>query len=189
MAETGPIPALCFETRAKRLALMRSPTLSTLALSPADEREALAQISTHPDHTSYHVLFALRRYSPSAYQGITAEAKARILTDALRHLPYLNDWGSLDPSSSHDGEAAAALLELGSAASDYLRPILDNSQPAPLFGSEPATVSKVFKYRRCDFAYRYLSLLLGLDPTFDPEPDVRDKEIERLKAGLPGKAR
>jgi hypothetical protein len=188
MPDSGIIAALVSDSREGH-ALLRSPTLEKLVLSAADEREALGQILARSDYTSYHLLFALRRHSPDVYQGLPAKTKARILVDALEHLPYLNDWGILDPSSSHDGEAATALLELRAAAIEPLRPVLDNAQPAPLFGSEPATVSQHFQYRRCDFAYRYLSLLLGLDPSFDPEPRKRDEEIARLKVRLEGIAR
>jgi hypothetical protein len=82
-----------------------------------------------------------------------------------------------DPGGSHDGEAAKALLELGDVAVSCLRPLLADSSAAPLFGSEEATLSSLYKYRRCDFAYRYLVKLRGGEPTFDRDPAERDRVI------------
>jgi hypothetical protein len=42
--------------------------------------------------------------------------------------------------------------------------------PAPLHESEEATMAKMFGYRRCDFAYRFLTLLTGQDLPFAPAP-------------------
>jgi HEAT repeat protein len=112
------------------------------------------------------------------------------LCDALARQVYLNDWGYLDPGGSHDGEAAVALVELGESALEPLLSVLKDERPAPLFGSEPATLSKTYKYRRKDFAYRYISLIRGTEPSFDPDPAVRDAAIMALESALnrlPGK--
>ena len=144
----------------------------------------ISYIVAHDDHTAYHLLFALRRHAPNAYRRLPNTTKARVLCDALAHQTYLNDWGYLDPGGSHDGEAAQALLELGNDALQPLISLLDDSRPARLFGSEEATISKMYDYRRKDFAYRYVSLLLGWQPAFEADPRSRDIEIERLKSTL-----
>jgi hypothetical protein len=104
----------------------------------------------------------------------------------LAHQTYLNDWGYLDPGGSHDGEAAQALLEMGTDALPQLLPLLDDSQPARLYGSEEATITKLYQYRRKDFAYHYIALILGLSSPFNADPAQRDQEIERLKAQMAG---
>jgi hypothetical protein len=65
----------------------------------------------------------------------------------------------------------------GSSATNCLRPLLADRSTAPLFGSEDATLSAMYKYRRCDFAYRYLVKLRGGEPAFDRDPAVRDRAI------------
>jgi hypothetical protein len=153
-------------------------------LLETDVPEALAYIRKHPDGTSYHLLFALRKYYPSSYESVPNQEKSAILCGALKHTVGLNDWGILSPSGSFDRESAQALLETGKTALECLAPILDDDSPAPLFGSKVATTSKVYRYRRKDFAYRYASLLIGKSPVFDRDPKERDKDIDRLKAEL-----
>jgi len=76
------------------------------------------------------------------------------------------------------------LLALGADAIAPLRKLLDDRREARLFGSETATLSRLYGYRRNDFAYRYLALIRGDTPLFDPSPTARDREIERLKTSL-----
>ncbi len=168
------------------LPLLKSEVLSR-GLSDEELPEALSYVNAHADRSSYHLLFAIRRASPSAYQNLGSSAKAAILCDALSHVQFLNDWGYLDPSESHDGEASVALLELGRDALGSLAPVLSNGSPAPLYGSETATLSSTYKFRRQDFAYRYVMLILRRLPTFDADPSVRDGQIARLRTELSGK--
>jgi hypothetical protein len=168
------------------ITLMESRALPTGELDAEQERTAGDYVRSHSDYTAYHLLFALRRKAIGAYSRLSPEVRARVLCSALGHLRYLNDWGTLDPHESHDGEAASALLETGKAAVECLVDLLDDRRPAPLFGSEEATMSSIYQYRRCDFAFRYVSLLRGRTPTFDPQPERRDVEVERLKGNLQG---
>ena len=98
----------------------------------------------------------------------------------LAHGRYSNDWGHLQ----YDSDIARALLQTGPAALPYLRPLLDDRSPFLAMGSMEATQSRADQYRRCDFAYRYICLILGSEPEFDRDPENRDKAIERLKAKL-----
>ena len=169
---------------ARGLPAMKSETLAAAELTDADRDAAVAYAQAHPDHSAYLVLIALRRHDVEGYRTVPDATKAAILAGALGHLILLNDWGSLDPAGSHDGEAAMALLEVGPPAISALLPLLRDDRSAPLFGSEPATLSTSYHYRRKDFAYRYICLLSGREPTFDADPSVRDAAIERLQADL-----
>ncbi len=73
----------------------------------------------------------------------------------------------------------------------YLTPLLDDRARMVTSGSKEATLGNIYGYRRCDFAYRYVCLLRGLEPSFAPTPAERDKEIDRLKAvlGMNGRGR
>jgi hypothetical protein len=154
-----------------------------------DVPEALAYITKHADYTSYHLLTALRKFYPAFYRSVPNEEKSAILCSALRTSTALNDWGQFTPSTSVDGQSAKALLETGKVALKYLAPILDDGSPAILFGSEEATMSVIYAYRRKDFAYRYASLILGNVPVFRADPKDRDKDIDGLKAELRKHAR
>jgi hypothetical protein len=165
----------------RHITAMESTALQNLTLQPADAHALAAYVQSHPDDTAYHALVALRRAGGPEFDQISARTKAAIFCSALATQVYLNDWGYLDPNEPYDGEEARFLLEQGDAARSCLVRLLDDSRPAPLFGSEEATMSHTFQYRRCDFAYRYLSQILGLKPTFDPDPKRRDADITQLK--------
>ena len=164
----------------KKLTLMESKTLTNAKLGPEDVRAAQDYIKEHKDYTSYHLLFAL---PPDDYKKIPNATKADILVSALGHLIFLNDWGHL-PAAHYDGKPAKALLETKKEAIAPLKGLLDDRSEAPFCGSKDATTSSSYGYRRCDFAYRYLSLILGRTPAFPTSPEERDKLIARLKEEL-----
>ncbi len=166
------------------ITLAESQTLRQAQLDAATRTAALAYVAAHPDQRAYHLLFALRRLAPATYQQVPAGTRAAVLCAALTQQAYLNDWGYLDVSGSYDGEAALALLELGQAAQDPLIPLLADRREALLFGSEEATLSTMYQYRRNDFAYRYLTLIRGGEPTFADTPAHRDAAIHTLQQQL-----
>jgi len=168
----------------KKKAVCESSLLINNPLAPNDIPEALKYLASHSDYSSYHLLLAIRQYYPESYKAIANRDKAAILCSALRNSTYLNDWGYLDNIESFDGESAKALLDSGEVALSFLVPLLEDNDSAPLFGSEEATLSREYKYRRKDFAYRYISLLLGQSPTFSPDLKERNKSIESLKSKL-----
>jgi hypothetical protein len=168
---------------------MESGLFIASPLPESDVPEALAYIRKHRDFSSYHLLLALRQYYPASYKDVPNPTKSAILCGALKNMTAFNDWGNLAPSGSYDQESAQALLETGKTALRCLTPILDDGTPAPLFGSKSATTSKIYGYRRKDFAYRYASLILGKTPVFRADPKERDKDIEVLKAKLNKDAR
>ena len=88
------------------------------------------------------------------------------------------------PAGFSDDVAAEALLETGNDALPELRRLLDNGDPARLFGSMESTASIGYKYRRKDYAYHYACSILGLPYKFDQDPRGTDKDIEVLKAKL-----
>jgi hypothetical protein len=146
---------------------------------------AAGRILSHPDASSLQLLLALRREAPDTYGELPAALRAEVLVAALRDLPFLNDFGWMEPGGhGHDTTAAQALLELGDAARAPLIPLLDDDRPAPLSGSETATMSSVYAYRRADFAARYLNKLLRRDAPFAAEPAERDPAIAALREEL-----
>jgi hypothetical protein len=151
-------------------------------LDAADVSRALECVLHDDEARAYHLLFAVRRSAPDRAAMIPAERSVSIIISALTRLIYLNDFGYLAAGGSYDGEAAAALLETGEAAIPALCGLLDDDRPAPLFGSEEATLSTLYGYRRKDFAAYLLSNLLGEHTSFEADPADRDARIEALRA-------
>lgn len=182
MQELPPALAALHDDSLQGRTLLESRSLSS---GLGDEAAAMARvrIEAQPGYEWYHALFALRRGHGALHAALPPAIRAKVLCDALTHLVFYNDWGYLDPSGSHDGEAATALLELGDAAVACLRPLLADRTPAPLYGSEDATMSSMYKYRRCDFAYRYLIKLRGGEPRFAADPAERDRLIDAERVG------
>ena len=56
---------------------------------------------------------ALRKDYPQVYGSVSDTVKAKVLSDAMRKVTFLNDFGCLDPSESYDGDAAKALIDVG----------------------------------------------------------------------------
>lgn len=152
-----------------------------------DARAAAARIRERPGAEALHLLLALRREAPETYRELPGEQRAQVLVAALRELPHLNDFGWMEPDGhGHDRTAAQALLELGDTARAPLVELLDDDRPAPLAGSEAATMSSTYGYRRSDYAHRYLSKLLRRDAPFAAEPAQRDAAIAALRNELRG---
>lgn len=153
--------------------------------SPTAVADAERYVRSRPDRSSYLVLLALRKQSPQVYRALPGTLKARVLCSALASQMSYNDWGVLDPVECRDGLAARALLEVGLPALPELLPLLDSRRGAPLSGSLEASMSRGYRYRACDYAYRYVCLISGVPPMeFDINPDVRDVHIARLKTLL-----
>jgi hypothetical protein len=162
------------------LLLGQSEAFEDADFDPASAGLAAREVAARGDASAFHLLMALRESAPMVYEALPAPVRAAVLADALRTQPELNDWGYLEPGGGYDGPAAAALLETGDAAVAPLRALLDDDAPAEMTGSEIAEMAYRLRYRRKDFAYRYLSLLLGREPAFDADPAARDQAIAAL---------
>lgn len=153
-------------------------------LDAAAVRHAVQALDHIPAEAAYLLLLALRRDQPMAYAQVPAERRIPILAAALARVGSLNDFGTLGPDDAWDNIAGQALVEAARSAPRLLLPLLEDRRLAPLYGSETAALSDLYRYRRCDFAYRYLILALGEEPVFDAEPTARDTRIATLRARL-----
>jgi hypothetical protein len=140
-------------------------------------------IRCHRDHSSFHLLCALREEFPGAYASIPNRSKVRIVCSALRHARFSYDWGTMyPPDQGSEGEGGEQIVEMGRPALAFLLPILDDRTSvtaAATGGMEP--LETTYRYRRADYAYRFICLILKRETLFDPDPKVRDKRIEKLK--------
>lgn len=166
----------------KKLGLGHYKDFRDLTLSKRQLESAVTYVSQNRDYKSFHLLIAIKNTSAELYyEGIPVQDKAMILTSALRSQHYFNDWSVLLPDiKGSDGPAGEAVLELGKAAIPYLTPILADSSPAHWSGSDSSATSAFYQFRRKDFAFRYISLILGRSPTFLADPSERDKAINAL---------
>src|SRR5262249_40362910 len=78
--------------------------------------DAAEYARSHPDHTSFHVLVALRQEFGGLYYGIPARTRAAILCAGMTRLRGFDRWGWIDETDAWDGSPAKALLESGSEA-------------------------------------------------------------------------
>lgn len=166
------------------ISLMDSRAFDTAHFTEQEIRRAGTYILEHQDYTAYHVLMALQKHSPATFNAVPHNARAAVLGSALGHLRSFNDWDHLDNTSPSQKPAVHALLSSGEEAVQYLRPLLDDCSDAPFYGTEEATMSSIYHYRRCDFAYRYIMFLLNGTPVFHRTPEERDREIMALKRDL-----
>jgi hypothetical protein len=111
---------------------------------------------------------------------LSNDAKVAVLCSALEHVEAANDWGVFSPEESADYASGLMLIDIGTDALPLLKKLLSDNRQVRLYGSRPSTISVKYKYRRKDYAYRYICMILGRGHSFDAEPEMRDKAIEQL---------
>lgn len=164
--------------------LMEAPIPPSIPSEQAWGRSVDRRVRELGDYRAFHLLFLLKGHAPDEFKALPASVKASVLVSNLENVQYLNDWGYLDPKESYDGRAAQALIDVGKPALPMLRKLLADKREAPLFGTEEATMSHRFGYRRADYAYRYVMLILGREPAFSVELRERDRLISTLQNEL-----
>ena len=110
----------------------------------------LKQALTRNDRSSLLSLLALRHVSPAQYGSLEPGFRVSVLVAALQMAKYFNAWGI---PCDYWEDAARAIIEEGEGAESALIPLLRDSRPAPVFGSEGATVEAQFHYRVSDYAF------------------------------------
>ena len=153
-------------------------------LSESELRHGADYVRAHPDETSFHVLLIVRSRSPRIYEDLPLDTRAKVICDAMAQLMLLNEFGCLEPKDPYDGPAAKALIEIGGPALLRLRPLLDDERPALLWGGEEAMLTEEYQLRRADYAYRSATLILGREPVFHEDINLRDQLLAELRAEL-----
>jgi hypothetical protein len=168
-----------FVTRASR----HEPRSSSGTLRAEQVEEASQYIKSHCDHSSFHLLCALREQYPATYFSIPNRSKVLVLSSALSHSEVSYDWGTMyPPDQGIEGECGEAIVAIGRAALPFLVPILDDTTLITAAGSGGmGSIATKYKYRRADYAYRFICVILKREFLFDPDPQVRDTRIEKLK--------
>jgi len=155
-------------------------------LSPDELCDYVKYMCSHPDSRSLLVLLTVRRRSPEIYATIPEKVKASILCSALTHMNFGDLFGDIcgnGPDS--DNEAGEALRSTGRSALEFLVPMLNDHLLIGLTGSERWFDNQY--PRRCDYAYRFICLILDRKPVCHDMFEDRDKEIQSLKTELKSK--
>jgi len=103
-------------------------------------------------------LLLLRKLDNKTYMDVSAETRAKVLTDALQASKTFNTWGLPDVYLE---DASNAMVEAGRSAVPALKRMLSETRPAPLFGSKEYMLAQQYKYRLCDYALFFLKRVEG----------------------------
>ena len=136
----------------------------------------LASIAGGSSQREYFKLMALKRLDAAASAKVPAKQGAAILTDALAKSETFNAWGI---PNHYWQSSARAIIEYGSEAVPYLERLLDDQRPAPVWGSEEATIYEQYRFRVCDYA---LALLNEMNPQRKVDLPVAPAERDALIA-------
>lgn len=112
--------------------------------------------------------------------GDRAPVVAQVMADAIAADGIHNRWGL--PGHAV-GRSGADLLSIGDGVEDALEPLLDDQRRLSIDGGESATVADTHAWRIADLAGYLLAQRRGEAWKDDPDPAVRDAEIERLRRG------
>jgi hypothetical protein len=123
-------------------------------------------------------LLLLRKQHDKEYSALPAEERAAVLTDALQNSKTFNTWGL---PHLYLEDASKALIETGKAAEPGLRRMLQDTRPAPVFGSKQYMEYKRYNYRVCDYALFFLKKVAGDAEFHMPvSPADRDAQIKAM---------
>jgi hypothetical protein len=124
-------------------------------------------------------LLLLRKLDNKAYTGVSAETRAKVLTDALHASKTFNTWGL---PGAYLEDASNAMIEAGRSAVPALKRMLGETRPAPLFGSKEYMLAQQYKYRLCDYALFFLKRIEGdAQFTLPTTSEERDALIKRAQ--------
>lgn len=110
-----------------------------------------------------------------------SRAAAQVLADALATTRSHNQWGL---PGAYVGRAGKIFCYLPVGVLESLRPLLDDCRPLTIYGSEAATMQSLSRYRICDLAAYLIACRLHRPWIDDPDPAVRDIEIDRYRAEI-----
>jgi hypothetical protein len=99
-------------------------------------------------------LLALRQLSAAQYKSLSPSFRVNVLVGSLADSKFFNTWGV---PNFYWTDAAQAIVDEGNAAVGPLTRLLQDTRPAPVFGSEGTEVNAQFHFRVCDYALALLN--------------------------------
>jgi hypothetical protein len=144
-----------------------------------DPNALAAQVKENQNVGGLLPLLLLRKLDNKAYMGLSAETRAKVLTDTLQASKTFNTWGLPDVYLQ---DASYAMIETGRSAVPALKRMLGETRPAPLFGSKEYMLAQQYKYRLCDYALFFLKRIEGnAQFTLPTTSEERDALIKQAK--------
>lgn len=131
--------------------------------------------------TAFLALEALRIVDVRTFDALPPDERADVYIRALKVNPFFNAWGV---PGHHLTDTARAVIAMGRPILTQLRPLLDDDTPAPLSGSEDATTSDMYGNRVCDYAWVFISEILGRPYVYAMNARERDQQIAELRRTL-----
>lgn len=146
-----------------------------------DASSLLLQHVAAKGETAFLSLEALREADPTAYHSLPVQQRVSIYMKILRSNIFYNAWGLPGYQLT---ETSHALISLGDAAISALKPLLTDQRLAPVSGSEDATTSTMYGNRVCDYAWVFISEILGRPYNYSTDTRERDVQIVDLRRTL-----
>lgn len=144
------------------------------AVRRRDGAEQIFQSIQSKEQKEYFKLTALRQVSPELFKRLGCEVSSPVLAAALQKSVSFNAWGL---PHLYWESSARAIIDCGPAAIPFLKPLLQDKRPAPVWGSEEALESEKYHYRVCDYAYALISEINNQKWTPSVRPEERDQTI------------
>jgi hypothetical protein len=139
-----------------------------------------ASIAGGTSQREYFKLMALKRLDSALYARLPARQGAAILTDALARSETFNAWGI---PNNYWETSAKAIIEYGAEAAPFLERLLDDTRPAPVWGSEEAMIYEQYRFRVKDYAFALLNEIAPRQKVVLPvAPVERDALITAYRA-------
>lgn len=139
--------------------------------------EALYNYMIADNRTSFLGILALRKMDSTLYKRLESSFVLSNLVKTLEQSESFNSWGL---PHLYWEDAAKILIEKGTSAISYLKPLLKNTKPAPVWGSEESMEYKKYQYRICDYAMALILEIKGEKLPIPVEIEKRDKIIQSL---------
>lgn len=137
--------------------------------------EIFQSIQTRGQKEFFKVM-ALHTIAPELFRRLGCEAVSAVLADALQKSVVFNAWGL---PHLYWESSARTIIECGPAAVPFLKPLLRDKRPAPVWGSEEVMESEKYHYRVCDYAFALISEINNQKWTIPVRVEDRDEAIER----------
>lgn len=154
-------------------------TFNSLAYAEAvsrgkDTAGQLVKQVTATNKSSLLSVLAIKKVDSAVYYKLEPSLRLRVLLDALKTARFYNEFGL--PHVKWE-EAAQAIISEGRNITDSLEMLLQNINPAPVWGSEDYAEYKLYQYRVCDYAWALLMTIQKQSFTIPQDQKERDKMI------------
>lgn len=122
----------------------------------------------------YFKVIALKKIDEDLYKKLGCDSICAILTTALQRSTLFNGWGL---PHLYWESSAKSIIECGQAAIPFLKPLLNDTTSAPVWGSEEAKEYEKYHYRVRDYAYALIMEITNQKSGMPEDVQERDRII------------